>query len=463
MQLLEAAQHLGDRQAELRAVAAGTLPAAAATGGELDAHADLRPDADLLGVLQDQPELGVFLDDRDDRAPDLLGQHRHLDELGVLEAVADDRGVVVGLRRDGQELGLRAGLEAEPVLAAEIEHFLDDLPLLVDLDRVDAHVAAFVLVLRDGRLEGVVDVADAVPEDVAEPDEHGQLDAAQHQMIGELLEVDRLGGVLGRMDQHVTRGRDGEVALPPAVDFVEFGRVADGESLARLPVTVGANDRCAHEHMIQSESRASLGNCRARGVAGGDGGNGITTEELKERSGRRSPTDRHDGWSVTSVQRGQHEASDRFAAALQDSGSVVLRQHATCWRRVTPPVGRTDGRRRLLRRLRSRIRCDPVPSGTLPGPRKPKDFYCPFSRDRVTRPWDERPSRAGRNAVDRGRGRAAMRSKPADFTSNFGPQTHDSTRRNPHFIRLTPSTVPQHGRRPARYLKRACSGTRDRL
>ncbi len=81
----------------------------------------------------------------------------------------------------------------------------------------------------------------------------GQLDAAQHQMVGELLEVDRLGRVLGRMDQDVTRGRDGEVALPPAVDLVEFGRVADCESLARLQVTVGAKDRCAHEHMIQAK------------------------------------------------------------------------------------------------------------------------------------------------------------------------------------------------------------------
>ena len=47
----------------------------------------------------------------------------------------------------------------------------------------------------------------------------------------------------------------------------------------------------------------------------------------------------------------------------------------------------------------------------------------------------------GRNAMDRGRGRALPRSSH-DFPSNFGPQTHNSTRRNPHFIRLTPSTVP---------------------
>ena len=84
---------------------------------------------------------------------DLLGQHRHLDELGVLEAVADDRRVVVGHRDDGEQLRLRAGLEAEPVRAAEVEHFLDDLALLVHLDRIDAAVLALVLVLGDRALE----------------------------------------------------------------------------------------------------------------------------------------------------------------------------------------------------------------------------------------------------------------------------------------------------------------------
>ena len=252
LQLLEPAENLGDGQAELGPEAARSLPAAAAPGGQLDAHPDLGPDADFLGVLQDQAQLGVFLDDRDDRAPDFLGEHGHLDELGVLEAIADDGRVVVGLRGDGHQLGLRARLEAEPVLPPEIEHFLDDLALLIDLDRVDTHVTAFVLVLCDGRLEGVVDVAEPVAEDVPEADEHRNLDPAQHQVVGELLEVDGLGRILGRMDEDMTRRRDGEVALAPPVDFVELGRVADGEGLACLPVAVCSGDRCAHGHMIQT-------------------------------------------------------------------------------------------------------------------------------------------------------------------------------------------------------------------
>ena len=50
---------------------------------------------------------------------------------------------------------------------------------------------AVVLVLGDRGLEGVVDVADAVPQDVAEADEHRQADAAQLQVVDQLLQIDR--------------------------------------------------------------------------------------------------------------------------------------------------------------------------------------------------------------------------------------------------------------------------------
>ena len=203
------------------------LPAAAAARGQLDAHANLRANADLFGRLQDQAELGVLLDDRDDVAPDLQREHRRLDELGVLEAVADDRRLVVGQRHDRQELRLGARFETEPVGPAEIEHFLDDLPLLVDLDRVDAAIGALVLVLRDRRLEGRMNFAEPVPQDVGEPDEHRKADAAELQPIDQLLEVDGLRRILGRMDLHVTRGVHREVAVPPARHLVELAGVVD--------------------------------------------------------------------------------------------------------------------------------------------------------------------------------------------------------------------------------------------
>ena len=104
-----------------------------------------------------------------------------------------------------------------------------------------------VAVLRDRGLEGVVNVADAVTKDVLEPDQHRQTDAAQLQVIGQLLEVDGPLRVLRRMDQDVARRGDREVALPPALDLVEFAGVGDGKHLSCLPVAVRLGCRSAHE------------------------------------------------------------------------------------------------------------------------------------------------------------------------------------------------------------------------
>ncbi len=170
LQFLQAAQNLADREAELRAIAPRRLPAAASAGGELDPHADRRPHAYLLRVLENQVQLRVFLDDRDDVAADLLRQHGHLDELGILEAVADDRRLVVGERHHRQQFRLGARLEPEVVGPAELEDFLDDLALLIDLDGVDADISSRIFVLRDRALEGFVDVLQPVLQDVPEPD-----------------------------------------------------------------------------------------------------------------------------------------------------------------------------------------------------------------------------------------------------------------------------------------------------
>ena len=75
---------------------------------------------------------------------------------------------------------------------------LDDVPLLVHLDRVDAAVLALVVVVADRVLERVVELADAVLEDVGEADEDRELDVALAQLVDELLQVDALrGSVLG--------------------------------------------------------------------------------------------------------------------------------------------------------------------------------------------------------------------------------------------------------------------------
>ena len=54
LEVLDGLQHLGQRQAELGAEAGADAPAAGPARGQLDAHADDRPDVQLLGVADDQ-------------------------------------------------------------------------------------------------------------------------------------------------------------------------------------------------------------------------------------------------------------------------------------------------------------------------------------------------------------------------------------------------------------------------
>ena len=113
LQLLQRAHGFGGREAELGAVAARGFPAPGAAAGQLHAQPDHGPHAHPRGVFQNQVQLGVFLDHRDDLAPDLLRQHRHLDVLVVLEAVADDGRFVIGHGHHGHQFGFGAGLQAE--------------------------------------------------------------------------------------------------------------------------------------------------------------------------------------------------------------------------------------------------------------------------------------------------------------------------------------------------------------
>ncbi len=129
------AEHFGHRQSELGAIAAGRLPATGTARGQLGPHADARPHTHPLGVMQHQFQVGEFLQHRNDLPPHLLGQHGHLEELAVLEPVADDRRVGVGHGDDGQQFRFAARFQAKSVGHAEADNLLDDLPLLIHLDR----------------------------------------------------------------------------------------------------------------------------------------------------------------------------------------------------------------------------------------------------------------------------------------------------------------------------------------
>ena len=132
------------------------------------------------------------------------------------------------------QLGLGAGFQAEAEGLAEFEDLFDHLALLVDLDGIDAAVAALVLVLGDGGLEGAVDFAEAVLQDVGEADEDGEVDAAQDQRVDQFLEVDGARGILLGVDEDVSVVAHRKVALAPTGDVVEVAGRLRGPSFRRL-------------------------------------------------------------------------------------------------------------------------------------------------------------------------------------------------------------------------------------
>src|SRR5581483_10050269 len=129
--------------------------------------------------LLDELELARLLDDEDDVPAELGGEERRLDVFLVLVAVADDeRVLIIEHGHDGEELRLGAGLEAVVVLPARLDDLLDDRPVLVDLDRVDALVGALEAVVVDRAAEALVEQLDARAEDVVETQEERRGDPA---------------------------------------------------------------------------------------------------------------------------------------------------------------------------------------------------------------------------------------------------------------------------------------------
>ena len=127
MQRVDRFQDLADRQAELRPKAARTLPPSRTAGRQLDAHPDLWPHTDLLRILQDHLQFGILLDHRNHAPPNFLCEHRHLDKLGIFEAVTDNGRIRVGQRHDSQQFRLAARFQAKTELAPVLDDFLDNL------------------------------------------------------------------------------------------------------------------------------------------------------------------------------------------------------------------------------------------------------------------------------------------------------------------------------------------------
>ena len=101
------------------------------------------------------------------------------------------------------------------------------MALLVDLDRIDAAIVALIVVFADGLAKGVVNLADAVAQDVGEADEDRQLDAACLELVDEFFEIDGLVGAFVGLNGDVAGFIDAEVSLAPQANVVGVDRVLD--------------------------------------------------------------------------------------------------------------------------------------------------------------------------------------------------------------------------------------------
>ncbi len=113
------------------------------------------------------------------------------------------------------------------------------MPLLVDLDRVDAAILPLEIVVSDGVLERLVELADAMPEDVGEADQQRRLNVALAEFINELFEVDMKRWILCGMNGDVALLAHREIALAPLLNPVKRLGVLCGPGPARFGLSAG--------------------------------------------------------------------------------------------------------------------------------------------------------------------------------------------------------------------------------
>src|SRR6185437_1768079 len=141
-------------QPELGLLATAFRPAPESLRRELDAYTSGRLHVHFVRDAQQRLELRDLFDHDEDLMAELLAHQGEAHELLVLVAVAHDHVIYrLAQRKNGLQLGLAAAFETDAVGSTPLHDLLDDVPLLVHLDRIHQGVAVLVAELRDGALE----------------------------------------------------------------------------------------------------------------------------------------------------------------------------------------------------------------------------------------------------------------------------------------------------------------------
>ena len=121
--------------------------------------------------------------------------------------------------------------------------------MLVHLDGEYRGVAVLVVVFGNGLCEGIVQMLEAMREDVGEAHHDGRGELAFLEPLHHIEQIDLAGRVHVGANHQVPGRIHTEIALAPGVDLVELGGVVDGPgdgALAPqlfLPVALGGGER----------------------------------------------------------------------------------------------------------------------------------------------------------------------------------------------------------------------------
>ena len=226
-QAADQVEHLPRQQAELGLVAAAVLPFAGTQRRQAHAHAEPGPHAEGPRLLEDDRQLGGFLDHQEGLQAELAADQRQADELAILVAVADHHAARPREPEHRHQLRLGARLQAEAFAALRGE-FTGHVEVLVDLDRVDRGVAAGVIELRHGAAEGGLQLAQAVAEDVGEAQQQGQLQALARGLVEDLRQRERGTARAPRQRAHSAGRVHVEIAVRPVRDGIGVAGAVEG-------------------------------------------------------------------------------------------------------------------------------------------------------------------------------------------------------------------------------------------
>ena len=219
-QALHQTQGLRGIQTEFGLFTTGVLPLAGADGGQPHAQTQQRLDPKRARFLDDQIQLGKFFHHNEDAVAQAFADQRQADIFTILVTITDDGATRTRQRQHGHQLGLAAGLQADP-LTAMAENLGDHALLLIHLDGIDRGVAALIAHRFACPGKGPGQRIHAIVEDIGEAHQYRQGQARVAAFARQRIEIYgwRIGSAAGPGDQ-MAAFVDVKIAAAPVFEAV---------------------------------------------------------------------------------------------------------------------------------------------------------------------------------------------------------------------------------------------------